>query len=84
MTKLIKAGAWPVVSLVRVINKVVPHNTHTGTVITSVTVIIVGSYIAAVPQTVVPHFLWDTMAWFIHGLGAAPLIDKVMNKRNEG
>lgn len=80
MTTFVKAIAWPVRTLVHGVNRIVPHNTRAGTVVVSVSVILTGSWLASVPQTLLPHFLWDAISWTIHGLGAAPLIDKVMKK----
>lgn len=80
MKKVVRVAAWPVRIIALGVRKLVPHRGHATTMVVSVTVIMTGSFLASVPQTYVPHFLWDAFAYFLHGLGAAPIIDKLWHK----
>lgn len=63
------------------VRKLVPHTTiHPATVKYSVsfTVVFAGAFMATHPWHAVPHFLWDGIAYTIHGFGAAPIGEDVV------
>lgn len=46
-------------------------------------VIFTGAYMACNPIHAVPHFVWDGVAYTIHGFGAAPFIEKIVRFINK-
>lgn len=44
------------------------------------TVVFTGAYMAVNPVHGVPHFVWDGIAYTIHGMGAAPIVESILRK----
>lgn len=36
--------------------------------------VLFGSFLTSIPMEVLPHYLWDGLAYSVHGFGLAPLI----------
>lgn len=43
-------------------------------------VVFSGAWMAVNPVHGIPHFLWDGIAYTIHGMGAAPIVESVLRK----
>lgn len=43
-------------------------------------VVFAGAYMATNPYHSIPHFLWDGIAYTIHGFGAAPIAESMIRK----
>lgn len=43
-----------------------------------VLVVFLGAFLATLKQSLIPHFIQDGIAYTIHGIGAAPLIERLL------
>ena len=84
--KVVSHAAKPVHHLHRIIQKHVPHPAAAGKVLLCTSIILTGSSIALIPT---PHFqpenihfvvhtVKDGIAYTIHGIGSAPLVEAVL------
>lgn len=84
--KLITHAALPVHSLHDLIHKHVPHPRTAGKVLLCSTIILTGSSIALIPTPeihpenlhFIAHTFKDGVAYTIHGIGSAPLIEAIL------
>lgn len=44
----------------------------------AVGVVFAGAFLASLHQPFVPHFIWDGVAYSIHGLGLAPIAERLV------
>jgi hypothetical protein len=65
-------ASTPVAYIVRNI----PHSRKKKTVKVCIGtgIMLVGSTMATHPLTIIPHIVWDAIAWGLHGYGALPII----------
>jgi hypothetical protein len=76
--RLLAVASRPVKLLARGLHKLIPHNKRWSVLMLGVLFMLLGSYMATTPQHIVPHALWDMVAYFIHGLGGAPIIERII------
>lgn len=72
-------ASWPVRAIVRGICKVYPHNRVLGEVVVGTLIAFFGGWLASKHPEFVPDFIWDTIAYAIHGIGLAPLAELAVN-----
>lgn len=70
----------PVAIVAEVITKRVGGCPHVKRYTVAATVVLTGSFMATHPLHFLPHFLWDGLAYTIHGLGAAPIAEGVLRR----
>jgi hypothetical protein len=51
-----------------------PHKKKTVKVCIGTGIMLVGSTMATHPIAIIPHIIWDAIAWGLHGYGALPII----------
>jgi len=78
-TKLWTVILFPVRLVVKGISKLYHHDERKGKLIVGVVFIVIGSAVADLypEHCPIPHFLWDGVAWLLHGFGCAPIIEQV-------
>ena len=57
--------------------KVIPHRQRV--VIMSVVFLVAGPLIATIQLVGIPHFIFDSLGYLVHGCGCAPLVDKFLD-----
>jgi len=71
-------GSLPVRMIVRAIHRIYPHNCRVGEVLVGALVLLFGAWLAQHEVSWVPHFVWEGIAYAIHGLGVTPIAEEVM------
>lgn len=80
MFKFIRILVLPLVVVSRVVHNACPSvHPHTVKITMGIFIAFSGAYMATNPVAVVPHFIWDGVAYSLHGYGILPLIH-VMRK----
>ncbi len=76
MTKALHIAAMPAHALADLFHRFRHTHTHVGKirVATGTGLILLGGFMAHHPWSAIPLFLWDSLAYFIHGCGAAPIL----------
>lgn len=71
------AGCIPVHWIEKRIGRLLSHNSKVNRIALGVTFIMLGSFLSEVDWGI-PHFVSDALSWLIHGFGAAPIINAVL------
>jgi hypothetical protein len=79
---LLRAFSLPVKLIAKGAGRVFPHSRHSIELTVGVVVFFSGSFIAThyPHDCFVPHFIWDGCAYFIHAVGATPLIEALLTE----
>lgn len=72
-------ASLPVRGIVTAINRIYPHNRVVGEVVVGTIIAFFGGWLASKHPEFVPDFIWDTVAYAIHGIGLAPLAELAIN-----
>ncbi len=84
MKRIINILSTPAHSLSDKIHHIIPHNKKYSRIMIGVSIMLVGSALAVNghKQDIIPRFVWDSMAYLLHGFGASPII-QVFTKSGE-
>jgi hypothetical protein len=67
--------AWPLIKVAKVVHLKFPKvHPHTTKMTLGVIILMTGSYMSYHPLLIIPHFMWDGIAWAVHGYGALPIV----------
>jgi len=83
--KLAKLAVWPSEKASELVGKFIPHKRRTGKVCTGIGLMIGASQMAtSYPVGCwIPHALYDALAYLIHAIGSAPVIEAYCEKKQE-